>query len=199
MKIIFISGPTGSGKTTLSKRIAKEIENSFILSTDNYYKTGKISKLISSLVNGYFDRTISFNIDLFQKEFQFICKNKEIRQQCLYDFKKKTIKNFYIKKTNLKLLIIEGIFAKDFLYKLKNQKILLIEINAKKDLCMKRAINRDVKERGKSKNLAKSNFLNSWKLYYRKNKSSKKISNTFVYSSDMDINFLIKKIINLNT
>ena len=161
MKIIFISGPTGSGKTTLSKRIAKEIENSFILSTDNYYKTGKISKLISSLVNGYFDRTISFNIDLFQKEFQFICKNKEIRQQCLYDFKKKTIKNFYIKKTNLKLLIIEGIFAKDFLYKLKNQKILLIEINAKKDVCMKRAINRDIKERGKSKNLAKSNFLNS--------------------------------------
>ena len=40
MKIIFISGPTGSGKTTLSKKIAKEIKNSTILSTDNYYKTG---------------------------------------------------------------------------------------------------------------------------------------------------------------
>ena len=60
MKIIFISGPSGSGKTTLSNQIILNNKNGFVLSTDNYYKTGLISKLISIFVEGYFDRRISF-------------------------------------------------------------------------------------------------------------------------------------------
>ena len=199
MKIIFISGPTGSGKTTLSKRIAKEIKNSTILSTDDYYKTGTISKLLSFLIKGYFDRTISFNYELFQKDFEFICKNREFKKKSLYDFREKRIKTFLIKKTNIKLLIIEGIFAKDFLCKSNNHNSFFIEINAKKDLCMRRAINRDIKERGKSKKLAKSNFLKSWDLYYQKNSNTSEILNPFNYSSETDINFLLKKIINLNS
>ena len=49
MKLIFISGPSGSGKTTLSKQIIEKIKNGIVLSTDNYYKTGPISKLLSKL------------------------------------------------------------------------------------------------------------------------------------------------------
>ena len=45
MKLIFISGPSGSGKTTFSKQITGKIKNGIILSTDNYYKIGLISKL----------------------------------------------------------------------------------------------------------------------------------------------------------
>ena len=131
-------------------------------------------------------------------KLEIICKNSAIKQKSLYDFKQKRIKTFLIKKTNIKLLIIEGIFAKDFLYKLKKQNTFFIEINAKKDLCMKRAINRDVKERGKSKEIAKSDFLKSWNIYYHKNINTKEILNTFNYSSEIDINFLLKKIINLN-
>ena len=47
MKIIIISGPSGSGKTTLSKKISERIKNSIVFSTDDYYKTGKISKFLS--------------------------------------------------------------------------------------------------------------------------------------------------------
>ena len=75
MKLIFISGPSGSGKTTLSKKIKEEIKNGIILSTDNYYKTGLISKLLSKFVEGYFDRGISFNYKLFKKDFNFIYNN----------------------------------------------------------------------------------------------------------------------------
>ena len=45
MKLIFISGPSGSGKTTLSNQIKVKFKNGIILSTDNYYKTGLISKI----------------------------------------------------------------------------------------------------------------------------------------------------------
>ena len=80
MKLIFISGPSGSGKTTLSNQIIKKINNGFVLSTDNYYKTGLISKLLPKFVEGFFDRSISFNKKLFKKililfirmEFQFV-------------------------------------------------------------------------------------------------------------------------------
>ena len=61
MKLIFISGPSGSGKTTLSNKIVSNIKNGIILSTDNYYKVGIISNLLSKFVEGYFDRSISFN------------------------------------------------------------------------------------------------------------------------------------------
>ena len=61
MKLIFISGPSGSGKTTLSNKIIVKVKNGIVLRTDNYYKTGLISKLLSKSIKGYFDRSISFN------------------------------------------------------------------------------------------------------------------------------------------
>ena len=66
MKIIIISGPSGSGKTTLSKIIIKKLKNAIILNTDNYYRTGIISRILSKIVTNYFDRKISFNLNLFQ-------------------------------------------------------------------------------------------------------------------------------------
>ena len=73
MKLIYISGPSGSGKTTLSNQIIKKNNNGIVLSTDNYYKTGLISKLLSKFVEGFFDKSISFNNKLFKKDFEFIC------------------------------------------------------------------------------------------------------------------------------
>ena len=98
MKLIFISGPSGSGKTTLSKKILGKIKNAFILSTDNYYKTGLISNLLSRLVDGYFDRSISFNYKLFKKDFNFILKNGISVLERSYNFEKKTVNNFLNEK-----------------------------------------------------------------------------------------------------
>ena len=94
MKLIFISGPSGSGKTTLSKQIIREIKNGIILSTDNYYKIGLISRLLSILVEGYFDRSISFNYKLFKKDFNFILKYGYSIYERSYDFEKKAINKF---------------------------------------------------------------------------------------------------------
>jgi len=121
MKLIFISGPSGSGKTTLSKQIIRETKNGIILSTDNYYKIGLISKLLSKFVEGYFDRSISFNYKLFKKDFNFILKNGISIQERSYNFEKKIINNFFKETNNINFLIIEGIFAKEFSSTLCNQ------------------------------------------------------------------------------
>ena len=128
MKLIFISGPTGSGKTTLSNQIKIKIKNSFILRTDNYYKTGLQSKLLSKFLKGYFDRSISFNCKLFNKDFKYIIKSGISINERSYDFEKKKINNLLNKTNNINILIIEGIFSKEFSSTLCNQNYYLYQL-----------------------------------------------------------------------
>ena len=151
MKLIFISGPSGSGKTSLSNQIIEKVKNGIVLSTDNYYKTGILSKLLSKLVDSYFDKSISFNYKLFKKDFNFILKNKISIYERSYDFEKKIIKDFLKEKNNINFLIVEGIFAKEFSSTLYNQNYFFLELKTNKNECMKRVIKRDFLERGKPK------------------------------------------------
>ena len=195
MKLIFISGPSGSGKTTLSKIIIKKIKNSIILSTDNYYKTGLLSKLFSKYIEGYFDREISFNYKLFKKDFNYIIKNGISDYERFYDFEKKTVKNFYNDTTNINFLIIEGIFAKEFLTTLNNQNYFLLELKISKNECMKRVVERDFKERGKTKKKAENDFMKSWDIYYKKSKNNCiKNKNVFNITKNTNIEEILKKL-----
>ena len=197
MKLIFISGPSGSGKTSLSKQIKGKINNGFILSTDNYYKVGLISQLLSKFVEGYFDRSISFNYKLFKKDFNFILKNRISINERSYNFEKKTINNFLIETNNINYLIIEGIFAKELSSTLCNQNYFFLELKINKNECMKRVVQRDLKERGKEKKQAEDDFLRSWEIYYKKFKN-KKIKNasqfTITKNTNIDqiLNFLFE-------
>ena len=198
MKIIFISGPSGSGKTTLSNELIVKIKNGFILSTDNYYKTGLISKLLSQVVDGYFDKRLSFNYKLFKKDFNYILNNGTSINERSYDFEKKTINNFLNKTNNINILIIEGIFAKEFSRTLCNQKYYFLELKISKNDCMKRVVRRDIKERGKAKEQAEKDFLKSWDIYYQKfkNKNIKNNPNEFTITKNTNINQILKNYLN---
>ena len=198
MKLIFISGPSGSGKTTLSNQIIVKTKNGMILSTDNYYKTGLISRFFSKFVEGYFDRSISFNYKLFKKDFNFILKNGFSIYQRSYNFEKKIIKNFSKETTNINYLIVEGIFAKEFSRTLYDKNYFLLELAINKNVCMKRVVQRDLKERGKAKNKAENDFLKSWDIYYKKfkNKNFKNNPNEFVITKKTNIEKILKKIFN---
>ena len=196
MKLIFISGPSGSGKTTLSKRIIGKIKNGIILSTDNYYKVGLISKFLSKFVASYFDRSISFNYKLFKKDFNFILKNGISIQERSYNFEKKIINNFFNETNNINFLIIEGIFAKEFSGTLRNNDYSFLELKINKNECMKRVIQRDLKERGKAKKQAEDDFLKSWDIYYEKfkNKKTNNNANEFSITKNTNIDQLLKKL-----
>jgi len=198
MKLIFISGPSGSGKTTLSNQIIKKNKNGIVLSTDNYYKTGLISKLLPKFVEGFFDRSISFNDKLFKKDFDFIYKNGISIFDRYYNFKKKTIQNILNETKNISFLIVEGIFAKEFSKTLNNKDYIFLEIKNKKNVCMKRVVQRDIKERGKDKKQAEYDFLKSWSIYYEKFKpnSIKNNTNKFIIEKNSDIDHILKKLFN---
>ena len=198
MKIIFISGPSGSGKTTLSNKFIKKYKNGFVLSTDNYYKTGLISKILSKFVEGFFDRSISFNYKLFKKDFDFIYKHGISINDRYYNFEKKTIQNILNETNNISFLIVEGIFAKEFSNTLNNKDYIFLEIKTKKNECMKRVVQRDIKERGKDKKQAENDFLKSWDIYYEKFKpdSIKNNKNKFIIEKKTDIDHILKKLFN---
>ena len=198
MKLIFISGPSGSGKTTLSNQIILKIKNGIVLRTDNYYKTGLQSKLLSRFLEGYFDRSISFNYKLFKKDFNFILKNGISINERSYNFEKKTIQNILYETKNIKFLIIEGIFATELLNKLFNKNYFCLELKTNKNDCMKRVVQRDLNERGKAKKQAENDFLKSWNIYYRKfnNKSIKNNTNKFIIRKNTNIDNVLKKLFN---
>jgi len=198
MKLIFISGPSGSGKTTLSNQIIKKNKNGIVLSTDNYYKTGLISKILSKLVEGFFDKSISFNNKLLKKDFEFIYENGISIRDRYYNFEKKTIQIFLNETNNISFLIVEGIFAKEFCSTLNIQDYYFLEIKTKKNECMKRVIKRDIEERGKDKKKAENDFLKSWDIYYEKWKSSsiKNNINSFIIEKNSDLDNILKKLFN---
>ena len=198
MKLIFISGPSGSGKTTLANQIIEKTKNGIVLSTDNYYKTGLISKLLSKIIRSYFDRIISFNYKLFKKDFNFIVKNEISINQRFYDFENQKTKNYLKETKNINYLIVEGIFAREFSITLDSNNFYLLELKINKKECMRRAVLRDLKERGKIKKKAENDFLNSWDIYYKKfkNKSMKDKAIEFNIRKMSDIDKILNKIFN---
>ena len=200
MKLIFISGPSGSGKTTLSNQILFKNKNGIVLSTDNYYKTGLLNKLLSKIVQGYFDKSISFNYALFRKDFNKIIHDGISIYERSYNFKTQIVNNFFKETKNIEYLIVEGIFAKEFARTLHNNNYSFIELKINKKECMNRAIKRDLNDRGKDKVNAKRDFLKSWDIYYGKhqNKYKKEKINEFIFTKETNIDKLLEKIFNLN-
>ena len=92
-------------KRPYPKKIIGKIKNGIILSTDNYYKVGLISKFLSKFVASYFDRSISFNYKLFKKDFNFNLKNGISIQERSYNFEKKIINNFFNETNNINFLL----------------------------------------------------------------------------------------------
>ena len=196
MQLIIISGPSGSGKTTLSNIILERLKNGIILNTDNYYKTGLISQILSKIITCYFDRKISFNNKLFEGDLEFILKNGFSNISYEYNFKSKLIKKRYKKTKNIRFVIVEGIFGKEILKSVVNYNCILINLETNKNSCMKRVIKRDYLERGKNKNIAKKDFIKAWELYYKnknKNKSRNYIQKITIRNKG-DIKALLNKI-----
>ena len=199
MQLIIISGPSGSGKTTLSEIILKNINYGLILNTDNYYRTGIVSKILSKIITSYFDRKISINFKLMKRDLEFILKNEFSKYSYKYNFKTKSIKKINKRTKNIRFIIIEGIFGQELLKSFSKKDFILIKLKANKKTCMKRVIKRDYTERGKSKYLAKKDFLKAWELFHenKKNNNSTNYLEKIVIKKELDIDPLLKKISNM--
>ena len=199
MKLIIVSGPSGSGKTTLSKKILKKLKDGIILNTDNYYRTGILSQILSKIIPSYFDRKISFNSKKYKRQLEFILKNRFTSFSYKYNFKTRSINKKLKNTKNINFVIVEGIFGKEILNFYTKNNCIFINLKTDKEKCEKRVIKRDFKERAKSKTLAKEDFRKAWKLFYKNKKKDKTINylKKFNVRNKSDIKFLLKKLIKI--
>ncbi len=194
MKIIAISGGSGSGKTTLANNILeRNTKDNLLLSLDNYYlnKEEQIKK------NGFcnYDHPLALDNEMLVKNIEELQYNSEteIPQYCF----KKRDRTGYIKIKKPLLLIIEGLYAVEFLKDINTVKIF---VEADADLLLSRRIKRDLETRGRTLNSVLEQYFSEVKPAYNNFIiQQKRISDLIIENNSQDIQAFLSKFRELNT
>lgn len=149
MIIIGIAGGTGSGKTTVVKRIIESLsaDEAAILPLDSYYKDSSMVP-VEERQNINFDHPNAFDWELLSKHIAMLRKGQPIEQP-VYSYLTCTRQKETVHVEPRKVVIIEGILALSD-RKLCKQMDLRIFVDADPDERLIRVIQRDVLERGRT-------------------------------------------------
>ena len=167
MKTLIITGPSGSGKSYLTKKISKLFNNTIVIKTDSYYKDNIFIKFLSIFQYDIYDRPISFKKSEIKKTLRSLHNKDRLISFYNYDFQRKKSSK---KEENInyegdnQLLILEGIFAHRL--DLNYNKTINIVCEVEKDICFKRRLKRDQLERGRDSREVINKFNISWYLFH---------------------------------
>ena len=168
MKTLIITGPSGSGKSYLSKKFSKLFNNTIIIKTDSYYKDNIFIKILSIFQYDIYDRPISFKKSEIKKTLRSLHNKDRLISFYNYDFQRKhsskSEETINYDGDN-QLLILEGIFAHRL--DLNYNETINIVCEEEKDICFKRRLKRDQLERGRDSREVIKKFNKSWYLYYK--------------------------------
>ena len=199
MELIVITGASGSGKSYLSNKLARSFKNSIVIRTDSYYRDDFLIKYYSKYSDDIYDRLFSIKHKELIQTLSSILKKEKTSKYYSYDFKKKLSTN--LKKNNkfiykTKFLILEGIFSHRL--DLDYSDSINIICKETRDICYKRRLIRDIKERNREKNEIIKRFDKSWNLYHQHLNNYIK-NNKVTYFNQRDLNSYNKLIYNIKT
>ena len=146
--VIGIAGGTGSGKTTLTKRLKDTFGNDVsVVYHDNYYKAHPNMTYAERAALNY-DHPDAFATELMVEDLRQLCEGKTIHCP-VYDYTIHNRSDQTVEVRPTKVVIVEGIliFADKALRDLMDIKIF---VDTDADVRILRRILRDVKERGRS-------------------------------------------------
>jgi uridine kinase len=156
-KLIGICGGSGSGKTTIVRKISELVSDFVFIPQDNYYKSAEyISN--SNITAFNFDHPEAFDNDLLWNQLSAL-KRMEPVEMPTYDFVHHRRAEETIKVTPRKLVIFEGIMV------FTNEKVrdlidLKIFVDTPDDIRFIRRLSRDIKERGRTVDSVIDQYLN---------------------------------------
>lgn len=147
VKVIGICGGSGSGKTTIVRKISEVVSDFVFLPQDNYYKSAEyVSNTNITAFN--FDHPDAFDNDLIVEHLEALRRGEPIEMPT-YDFvhHRRTSETIHVKPQ--KLIIFEGIMI--FTNKVVRDLIdLKIFVDTPDDIRFIRRLVRDIKERGRT-------------------------------------------------
>ena len=168
MKTLIITGPSGSGKSYLSKKLSKLFNNTIVIKTDSYYKDNIIIRFLSIFQHDIYDRPLSFKKNAIMKTLKSIYNKDRSITSYRYNFKRKASSKSKVSinyEVGNQFLIIEGIFAHRL--NLNYKETINIICAEEKGICFKRRLKRDQLERGRENNEVNRKFDMSWYLFYK--------------------------------
>ena len=166
MKTIIITGASGSGKTFLTNKLEKDINNTITINTDSYYRDDLFIRFLSLFIKDIYDRLISIRKEELHKTIESIYRNDNPITIYKYDFKRrKSTQSTRKREKQNKFLIIEGIFSHRL--NLDYKRTINIFCKETKEICFERRLNRDELERGRKKKEVSRKYFKSWYLYYK--------------------------------
>ena len=149
MLVIGIAGGTGSGKTTVVKKILQQFprgEVAIIYQDSYYYDNSDIN--LEERRNKNFDHPDSVEFDLLIDHIKKLKKGEAVDQP-VYSFISCTRSEETKKVTPKKVLIVEGILCLAN-KKLRNLMDMKVFVDCDSDLRLSRVIRRDIQERGRN-------------------------------------------------
>ncbi|WP_299973830.1 uridine kinase [uncultured Pseudoteredinibacter sp.] len=150
--IILISGPSGSGKSSLSEALAASLSESQgpdcvnIIHEDNYYRNQNDKPFAERCEQNY-DHPSAFEHELLLQQLQQLQAGHSVDMP-VYDFSQHTRSDQVKTLKPCPIIIVEGILllSQD---KLRNFSDLNIYVDTPMDICLIRRLERDIQQRGR--------------------------------------------------
>lgn len=162
--IIGIAGGTGSGKTTLVKKLKEELGDEVLtLTHDHYYKAYSDQPIEERALLNY-DHPNSFDTEAFVNDLMKLKKGLTIERPC-YDFSQHTRSAETVIEVPTKVIIVEGILIFENV-ELRNIFDIKVFVDTDADVRIIRRLLRDVKERGRELDSVISQYLNTVKIMH---------------------------------
>ena len=158
--LIGIAGGSGSGKTTLTSELLNEYGKNKIevIEQDSYYKDLSHLSLEERRTYNY-DHPKAIDITLFQFQLSTLLKGRNINIP-IYDFSN----HVRLKNTKmivpLPVIIVEGILVLYF-QELRQLMVIKIYIDTPEDIRFKRRFDRDIKERGRTAESIRKQYIST--------------------------------------
>jgi len=146
-KIIGISGGSGSGKTTIVRKISESISEFVFIPQDNYYRSAEFITN-QNITDFNFDHPNAFDKELMFQHLNDLKNGKSI-QMPQYDFVHHRRQDETVEVKPKKVIIFEGIMV--FYEKsIRDLMDLKIFVDTPDDIRFIRRLQRDVNERGRT-------------------------------------------------
>ena len=187
MYIVGIAGGSGSGKTTFSKKVLKDlaVNDAIILHMDSYYLHEQPQHIFTKKGTPNFDHPHSFDWELLHGHLARL-KAGHVIQSPIYDFKTNSRTNDTVEIGPCKLVLFEGIFS---LFDKNIREMLDIKcfLHVDSDIRFTRRLHRDVNERGRSLESVISQYYDTVRPMYQKYLEPQKQFADFTVGEETDI------------
>jgi len=147
VKIIGISGGSGSGKTTIVRQIAEVVSDFVCIAQDSYYKSAEF--MDNQHITAFnFDHPSAFDTDLMVEHLRALKRGESIRVP-VYDFVHHRRSPETVEVAPHRLVLFEGImvFVDPRVRELLDLKLY---VDTPDDIRFIRRLERDIKERGRT-------------------------------------------------